>query len=751
MKLWGSGMFRRVQRRPVLLAVPASDRPPGRGRRVARRFFGGLTALAILACTFVGVGLAMTPARADADCNIGGKKHSNLGPEQAGLGGGAWIPTKEDGTRQGPVPTGFTLWEVAGSRGLLWSYSYQGLNPSEQGKEFDRSDSETHVTTDCDPLGATGNMLAQLLFEGSRFMGGLTIGLQHIATSGSPFKGFYDEQSNLVNLLKSNVFIPAIGLGVVVAGIWVMTRMRRQGDARETYSGVIGSAVLVVGLVVVLSANNYLTLTEAIDKYTAEFDAQMLDLLANKRNEKESKEGPCYIPPWSVSADEVASGVPKEPGRPTQKIGHRVSSCMLYEMLLFNPWMNGQFGRSKAPTVPNLCYKGGQKDDTLSQADKDALEAITCNEDDRKSPQEDDLCKYSHYRCAGTEREPKASINLAVQQVIAQAYMHDEVPEYARMKRVDPEVRQSYMALWKGIEYAMADRYPQQFPQWRGSEVMGRMATGLSSFIMNVIVLLGVGIIAILTIFWHGMMFVAWIILPVVAAIAIVPPARRIVFAVLGILVQAAFLRIVFGLVLVLLLAIMNAIQISGEDTGLKIILMLIAAAALWKLMSALRSGAISPEIVRTSADQGMLPSDQVATDVAREGLRRTRTGTTSVVRTTSATVAGAREGIRTARRETVHDPGTKERRREVIAGAIAGAKAGRRTTTPGGVRNQAARDAARGEVGTPMVKKRQDKNRQEDQQNYQEDRQRSEQNHQQDQQDAERRHQEVLDKLENS
>lgn len=683
--------------------------PPTRTSRVSRRLRGivltagrVIAAIAVLSGTLFGVSLAVQPARAEIQCDLGlAKDPTNLGPEKLNAGTTAWVPflAKEDirqvggdnhPTRFGAQqnPNDYTLWEVVGPRGLKWSYAPQALKP-EKVDNFDRVNPESNFDDKCSAVDVSGVMIAQMIWEFSRFLAGISIGLKQIASADAPFAPFYGTQSTLIDKLRDQLFIPALALGVMVTGFWVALRMHRREESRETYAGVLGGAVIVIALVVVLFGGNYQALTAAIDKYTSDFNSAVLNTLVDPNAEKEAL-SPCYLPAVSLTPSASAQSVPdyfrppddrESPAHLTYNRGKRISSCMLYKLLLFDPWKTGQFGTSEDVLAPDLHY----------------------NTDQEKDP--NGYCTISPYRCVNGTR-PSEQVNLAIQQVIAQGYTRNETitqktdPVMDRQEyppAIDPPVNR--LQLWKAVQYGVADHNPQFYSSWKGSDPTGRMATAIGAAVMNLIILIAIGFIAVLTIFWHGVLFVAWILLPVVAAVAIFPPARRILRAVLGIMVQAVFLRNVFGLVLAVLLGVMSAIQVGAGSTAMKIILMIIAALAIWKLLSALRSGALSPQVAQEAAQMGVLPSDE---GVDRT-FRRARVGAAGMAASTARTAgrraygtwAGGREAAATARAESSHDSRSAEYRQEVATARKRGrAQGGRAATSLGRMRQQAETQA---------------------------------------------------------
>ncbi len=747
----------RVDRGEFLLAVPAasaasitSAEHPGDLAAGARRhgwrarwLRAGrlLAAFGVLAGTLFGVTVAMRPASAAPwDCPFGSGNITNAGPEHGGSGMTAWIPiiakedvepgTDPDKQKRGRQanPSDHTLLEVAGPRGLLWSYTPKALDADirDGKKKFGTSDPERNFETQCSVMDASATGIAQMLFSFGGFFGGLTIGMKQLASNEAPFETFYDAQQSLLTNLNDRIGVPAVALAVAVTGLWVLTRIHRRADSRETYAGVISSALIVVAITAILTGNNYVKLTGAVDKYTSEFNSAVMDIAIINRNTDTSSA--CYLPTVATpsgaqsqadTADTQGMRPPQDTPRAlTYNLGKRVSSCMLYEVLLFQPWVNGQFGTERQLKVDDLKV-GSQNYCPNSQAPAyQRPKGVTSIE----------------YRCddrpvAAGDR-PK--INLAVQQVVAQSLSRNQTIDEADGKRVD--TGQNYF-LWKGVQYKIAQVYPQNYEFWEGTQPTGRMATAIAALFVNLIAFVFVGLLALLTIFWHAVFLMSWIFLPVIGAIAAFPPARRIVRMMAGVMVQAVFLRCVFGLVLALLLAVLNILQVAQGGMVIKIFLMLVATAAIWKILSALRTGALAPQVVQEAAQAGVVPADTGAsarTRAAVGGAYLMQRGVRSGARSGAMAGADAAEGLG-------YERGSRQWRTEVRRGRMQGAVAGGRMTTQAGRAQTFAADQGRMTVTraqTPALRRRRDEA--------------ADQRRIEDWNQAEGRHEEVLEALKN-
>jgi hypothetical protein len=273
--------------------------------------------------------------------------------------------------------------------------------------------------------------------------------------------------------------------------------------------------------------------------------------------------------------------------------------------------------------------------------------------------------------------------------VVAQALSRNQTIDESDGKAVDTGQN---LSLWKGVQYKIAQQHPSNYEFWRGTQPTGRMATAVAALFVNLIAFVFVGLLAVLTIFWHAVFLMAWIFLPLIGAIAAFPPARRIVRLMAGIMVQAVFLRCVFGLVLAILLAVLNILQVATGGTVIKIFLMLVATAAIWKLLSALRNGAIAPQVVQEASQAGMMPADGAVlgrTGGAAAGAYRFQRNVRAGARAGAASAGAAAEGLGYAR-------GSREWRTEVRRGRVSGAVTGGRMTTSGGRARVHAEDHAR-------------------------------------------------------
>lgn len=677
------------RRSSPVVAVPVAAAAPRRRRRLLGKVGRSVAAVGVLVAAVFGTLFAVQPANA-ADvlnpvCELDGGR-SGVGPEFFGGGATFWIPTvnQEDGPHINQ--SRHTLWEVAGPRGLSWSYEPMRL--SDDG--FDDSDGKKpkeNFEEECSPVDATGAAFAQMLWEPSRFLGGLTIALKQLATNESPFSAITDEQQRLLDNMRTYIGVPALTVAVALAGYWVAYRMTRNVDQRETYSGVITSAVIVILIALVLAGNNYSTITREVDRFTSQFNSAMMEIIS-VGGDKHPVD-PCYLP----------EGVENE--------GKRTSTCLLYEVLLYQPWHNGLFGSDQRLVTKDLTFNS----DLDGTTDYDHCR--------QREVDESGLSRFD-YRCAPQNRqfpdtEGTARINLAVQQVIAQAVTRKE---YTSASNSNQNVNiTNHHLLWTGVKYAVGDRYPSLHDRWRGAEPSGRMATAVAALVVNLIALIFIGLLALLTIFWHGVFLISWVFLPIIGAVAAYPPARRIVKTIVGIMVQAVFLRCVFGVILAVLLAVLNSLQVSDGLLPLKVLLMLIAAAAIWKLLSALRTGA-APQISQEAMQTGAMPSDTMATSTATVASRQVRQATGGAVRRYRGTMAGARAGRRVgeeAASNMGYQRGSDEWKQTVSRSRREGASTGYRASTGRGREQLGAENQVAASIGAPLDRRVRQKQRNDD------------------------------------
>jgi hypothetical protein len=671
---------------------------------IARLLAGLITLLAAGG----GVILLVPPAQAfifpDVSCEIDGGRHG-MGPEVYGGGATFWVPlVRNEDVRPAPGGSGrddrpeeeggdprsgyqmrssrHTLWEVVGPRGLTWSYepeSLDGVFDDETG-----TDPQENFEESCSPVNAATNAIAHLLWEGARFIGGMNIGLKQLATNEAPFSEMVGGLQRVLNSMQDYLLRPAIPVAVVLAGIWVMTRSHRGADQRETYAGVISSAAIVVAITALMFGNNYTNTVEAVDSGVSSFNNAMMEIISVGRVDDPNH--PCFLP-----ADA------------TYNEGKRTSTCLLYDDLLYTPWVSGQFGGT---------YEDFVTDGDDRAADQGGLTYNNPDDPDERynactaRPRDNATDRWrASYRCAWEDRTSIPNddgdvprINLPVQQVIAQAMTRNEnlattESTVGDEDRIDVE---AHHGLWLGVKYEMARSYPQSYETWRGGEPVGRLSTAVAAMLVNLIAFVFIAVLSLLALFWHGVFLISFVFLPLVAAIAAFPPARRIVKTFVGIMVQAVFLRCVFGLILAVLLAVLNALQVTEGSLPLKLLLMLIAAAAMWKLLTALRSGAMAPQIVQEST-QATGISDRMATGAAAAGGAAAGSAASGAVRRYRGTVAGARAG-RQAGEHTAAElgfvRGSDEWKQTVQQGRREGAMEGYRSASRRGRDEHRAREA---------------------------------------------------------
>ena len=74
------------------------------------------------------------------------------------------------------------------------------------GDKFNVANPEDNFEEKCSVVDASGVVIAQMIFEFSRFLAGLTLGLKQIATAEAPFEPFYNRQGALIDTLRDQIF-----------------------------------------------------------------------------------------------------------------------------------------------------------------------------------------------------------------------------------------------------------------------------------------------------------------------------------------------------------------------------------------------------------------------------------------------------------------------------------------------------------------------------------------------------------------
>ncbi|MGW2016442.1 hypothetical protein [Streptomyces sp. NPDC001927] len=473
-------------------------------------------------------------------------------------------------------PDRYTFYEINGMRGLNWSMVFM-----KQGNASDVDPGEDAADGDCSVMDLVNNGVANMVFNGTKILSRSAISIKELASNPSPLSGLYEGRNNAVTALRDNLFIPAVAVMIMLTGLWVFTKWRAQ-QMREVWSGVGWACLTTIAVVTLLAGSgqntNYHKLIDGADTGIGNFNSLLAEaVLSGMPGEMQP---PCDLP----TDDNI-------PNR-----GLRVSSCAMYDTLVFRPWALGQFGESGT----NCIFK---------HAGNGSVDKGTCKPDSNGTK-----CDYGRgARCE----------DLRVEHAVSQSTTNFDKypPDRAASEGPAPDIDKK-KEQWAPIRVAIAGGegkgypdqgdyagdqaiYPVPFNDWTGRNSGTRVGLAFYSLIAALIVGIMVIVLSALTLLWHAVTLILIIMLPLVATLGIHPTQQKLLKGWLQTFIHSFVLRAGFGIILTVLLVLYQMILPSRISLGMQLLMLILVSVAVVMMLKKLISGEFGPKIAG-AADLGV-------------------------------------------------------------------------------------------------------------------------------------------------
>ncbi|MEV7541341.1 hypothetical protein [Streptomyces sp. NPDC089915] len=516
--------------------------------------------------------------------------------------------------RMPEAPERYTFYELNAMRGMNWSMTFRG-----SGNASDENGTVGSGADHCSIMDMINNGVANMVFMGTKYLARTAISIKELASNPSPLSGLYTGRDNVVGTIKDHVFIPAVPVMIMLTGFWVFAKWRK-GEMREAWSGVGWASLTTVAVVALLTGGNYVNMINQADAGIAQANSLFSEAVLSGASGK--SQSPC-----DLEGD--------------YNRGLRISSCSMYDTLVFRPWALGQFGEHGT----NCIFKksGGARID--GGACVPASAGTTC----------------SFGKGARCE-------DVRVKQAVSQSTTNkDAFPgadgEEKRVSSGDKETKE-----WMPIRQDMAGGpgkgypsdfkdqriYPVSFDEWAGKNSGARVGLAVYSVFAALIVGVMVIVLSALTLLWHAVTLIMIIMLPLIATLGIHPSQQKLLKGWLQTFIHSFVLRAGFGIILTVLLVLYQMILPAKISIGMQLLMLLLVTVAVVMMLKKLLSGAYSPQI---AGAQDALGVGDMANTVGGKLGQYAPGAAAGVAKTTGRvagkTAAGVAKPVGTAMRKT--------------------------------------------------------------------------------------------------
>ncbi|MFF5701864.1 hypothetical protein ACFY7H_05115 [Streptomyces sp. NPDC012794] len=455
----------------------------------------------------------------------------------------------------------YTMYELAGMRGMNWSMTMRGRGDASQDEGF--LDLNANGADTCSIMDFVNNGIADTVFDLTKLLTRAGISIKEYASNPSPLAGLYEGRNNVVTTLKNNLFVPAVPVMIALTGFWVFGKWRKN-QMREAWSGIGWASLTTIAVVVMLTGGNFEKFIDTADSGIAQANAALSEAVLSGLSG--SAQPPCDLPA----------------NKQVENRGVRINSCAMYDTLVFRPWALGQFGEAGTDCIFR------QKEGSI----KDGVCAPTSH---------DDKCYWGVKGSARCE-------DLRIRQLVSQARTNKEIGKDLK-KYEDEWIPIRYdIAGGKGSNNSKADQYiyPVTFDQWAGRNAGDRIGIAFYSLIAALIVAIMVMVLSALTLLWHAVTLIMIIMLPLIATLGIHPSQQKLLKGWLQTFIHSFVLRAGFGVVLTVLLVLYQMILPSRISLGMQLLMLLLVTVAVVMMLKKLLSGAYSPQIAGAEDSLGV-------------------------------------------------------------------------------------------------------------------------------------------------
>ncbi|MBM4569186.1 hypothetical protein GS489_01365 [Rhodococcus hoagii] len=463
----------------------------------------------------------------------------------------------------------YTLYEISGLRGLKWvNWHYDAT-----GEE------------NCAMMPWISTLIGNQIMQVNVYLLQSTIALKEYAQAKNPIQGVYQSVSPVVGNLYSSFFIPMAGVILIISGIAAAVRAVGNGGVRRGFSdiGMTAAVALVAGIfyggVTVASWAN----PEGNGFYTiASFGDHMGGMLSSAIADTVFK----TLDNTADGAMMCKSPKPAENGESTD-LGHRFTSCVLAETLVYQPWAIGQFGKAgENPITPLVAT-------SRFGNPSDANSGISQGGDDQGLPCYNNYADCSDMRSYLLVQNGGPSIDRARGECL------DGDDGYNSMAGCDP-----YYAVANALhtiadaEEPIGGKVMSQndaaatLVAFSGSGTMPHVAKSLSALFGTVIACIGIAAMSLITLWWHVSLLVVFILGPLRLTWAALPGKGKTMKNWIDDMVYALIMASVYSVLCTLMVFMLGLMFTSNVAAGFKLLWSVAVLVGMWIAMKKVEAAA---------------------------------------------------------------------------------------------------------------------------------------------------------------
>lgn len=514
-------------------------------------------------------------------------------PKEATL----WKQNPDQTVQVGNRDPQWTLYEQMGMSGTTWSttVALQQETVGDGQKKF----SEIPGVTDemkrdpheeCSAAAPMLTLLANFVFSFSKIVISLVIAFRGWATDPEPFLGMMDKLTGPLERAafgQTGFWLGMVTIALIITGIQIIAAGLGSADRQRTAlrAGLMALVFVALGAVLMIKMpagqDNagkpvYYALTKTGMDLTDGFSAAFADKVIGSGS----------------NADVCAATGPDS--------ARRTLDCQIYRTVIFDVWVQGQFGPqavSRVATDPKTGTTSTNTDGVpfMKEVGPGAEQRLSFGKD-----------------AAGW----KPGTDARVVQMWAQGPTSREVLLDGRARDCGNEKKKwecrvsgpqmdfiytyeySNVGAWNIVRDYMWHYQHNTYDTWRGADAGTRLGLAVMSTLMALLIGVFIVTVSALALMWNCVLVVLWFALPFVAAISIIPAVQTLFKQWLQTWVTALVLSFIYQITMVFALFMMS-IVLGMPDVGLgwQALAMVMLTLALFKVLKMAKEGKFSANL----------------------------------------------------------------------------------------------------------------------------------------------------------
>lgn len=532
-----------------------------------------------------------------------------------------------------PAGHDYTLYEIAGLRGLTWVT----IPVAPDG-----------TTRDCDLINYVLTWAGNALFTLNKTLLQVVISVKEAASADDPLHFLYDDAGGAIGTAFAVFFIPIATIAFLFTGVWVGVMAVRNRGHRDAIGAIAAGALIVILAGFAYLANDsgttgFRTITATVDDTISTVNAVATNALFD-----------------GLIAGEGACELPADSANPIR--GQRITSCVLADSLAYRPWALGQFGTAGAHPIPL------PDDWTVVTPGADGATSVDILKQDRSLP-----CYVNFHDChelrtyliaqhggiqIGQQLSGQTGYRLCSATATTAAL--NGIPwmslETAEQNAISLIVSTPCSPMFRTFQ-VLSDSDQNAAAAYAGSAGLARITQPITALIGTGVAGVCVLVISLITMGWIAYVFALWMIGPFKLSIAVYRNKVGIAKEWAGDLIFAWGARLAYGILLSLVILVVSWMMAADMSFGFRLLWLGVILWLFWRLIS--------------KVQHSLRPQSSDAPDLAggtQRAFERAGRGSSRLIRRAATGGTANMAGSWDHRRQLINDPTRGKIRRTVSA-----------------------------------------------------------------------------------